>query len=43
MDWMGKLLKLPNEFLSPFCGGKLGGGMIQVRLQQKNKIKIIII
>ncbi|XP_055327314.1 aromatic-L-amino-acid decarboxylase-like [Paramacrobiotus metropolitanus] len=27
MDWLGKMLKLPNEFLS--CGGGLGGGVIQ--------------
>jgi hypothetical protein len=29
MDWLGKMLNLPEEFLS---GGK-GGGVIQVRKQ----------
>lgn len=28
MDWLGKLLDLPSEFLS--CSGGKGGGVVQV-------------
>lgn len=29
MDWLGKMLDLPQEFL--FCSGGRGGGVIQVQ------------
>ena len=29
MDWLGKMLDLPQEFL--FCSGGKGGGVIQVQ------------
>ena len=37
MDWLAKMLMLPTGFLS---GGK-GGGVIQVKYQEKNKTLII--
>ena len=33
MDWLGKMLHLPEEFL--FCGNKGGGGVIQVSTVHK--------
>lgn len=34
MDWLGQMLKLPDEFLA--CSGGLGGGVIQVCPRNRN-------
>lgn len=33
LDWLGKMLDLPKEFLA--CSGGKGGGVIQVNLSKK--------
>lgn len=35
LDWLGKMLDLPNEFLA--CSGGKGGGVIQVSKKKRSK------
>lgn len=43
LDWFGRMIGLPDEFL-PFTEGTKGGGVIQVRkyLELKFQIKLIL-
>ena len=44
MDWLAKLLALPDQFLSSLAGGTGGGGVIQVYkyklYTKKNEISV---
>ena len=36
LDWLGKMIDLPKEFLA--CSGGKGGGVIQVRIVKVPKV-----
>lgn len=36
LDWLGKMLDLPKEFLA--CSGGKGGGVIQVNLSKETRL-----
>jgi aromatic-L-amino-acid decarboxylase len=40
LDWLGKMLELPKEFLA--CGEGNGGGVIQVNMAVKYNLIILI-